>query len=163
MIGKFLDFFRTMFVKPKKDEKSFDVDLIREWEGLRLEAYLDTGGVWTIGYGHTKTAKQGMVISKQQAEDLLWQDVEWADKAVKALVNVPLNHNQRSALVSFVYNIGTTQFRNSTLLRKLNKGDYQGASKEFLRWTYDNGKFIQGLKNRRRAELKRFLDGDRQT
>lgn len=140
---------------PSKVE--WNTDLIRRWEGLRLKAYLDTGGVWTIGYGHTATARPGMVITQKEAEYLLAKDTKWARGAVEELVKVPLNNNQREALLSFTYNLGRSQFSKSTLLRKLNKEDYQGAAKEFLRWVYDNGKFIQGLKNRRKDEVRVFL------
>lgn len=156
MIHKFLLFFRELFTEPE-DSPDYEIDLIKKWEGLRLQAYLDTGDVWTVGYGHTRTARKGMRITEAEAEYLLAQDVKWAVQAVDNLVHVPLNKNQRSALVSFVYNVGRTQFANSTLLKKLNMKDYQGASKEFLRWVYDNGRFIPGLKNRRKDELKRFI------
>lgn len=163
MIGKWLDFIRSYFqedkktpVEPIREQFSYDTDLIKKWEGLRLKAYKDTGGVWTIGYGHTATARPGMVITLQEAEYLLAKDVKWAVQGVKDLFVVPLTHGQRSALVSFVYNLGVSQVAGSTLRRKLNAGDYQGASKEFLRWVYDNGQFIQGLKNRRKDEVRKF-------
>lgn len=157
MISKILSFLKSRFSLTQKDEKGFDTDLIKRWEGLELEAYLDTGGVWTIGYGHTKTARPGQRITKAEADYLLAKDVKWASEAVEKRVKVPLNRNQRSALVSFVYNIGESQFASSTLLKKLNNSDYAGAAKEFMRWVYDNGRFIKGLQNRRREEFKTFV------
>lgn len=159
MISKFLSFFRDIFIPPERKavEVDYDIDLIKKWEGLRLDAYQDTGGVWTIGYGHTKTARPGMRITQAEADYLLAQDVKWAVEAVNDLVKVPINRNQKSALVSFTYNLGKSQVARSTLIKKLNNKDYQGASKEFLRWVYDNGRFIPGLKNRRKDEMKRFL------
>ena len=149
----------TMLRENGAPTKTFDVDLIKKWEGLRLAAYQDTGGVWTIGYGHTHTAKPGMVITKEEAERLLWVDVKWAKDAVERYVHVPLTHGQKSALVSFTYNVGVSAFRKSTLLMKLNAGDYAGASDQFMRWVYDNGKRIQGLANRRKDEKRVFDDG----
>mgnify|MGYP003652696387 CR=1 FL=1 len=146
---------------PKEPEgKLFDVDLIKRWEGLRLKAYQDGGGVWTIGFGHTKTVTPTMKITAAQAEELLLQDIAWASEAVEQLVTVPLNFDQRSVLISFVYNIGRTQFSTSTLLRVLNKGAYEKAGQQLLRWVHDNGQFVQGLRNRREDELRRFISNE---
>lgn len=137
-------------------------EIIKEREGLRLTAYQDTGGVWTIGYGTTAmagvgiTPKRGMKITQAEAERYLDLYLKKVEAQVFALVNVPLNVNQFSALVSFVYNLGPTQVRGSTLLRKLNAGDYKGASNEFGRWVYDNGVKLEGLVTRRRMEKALF-------
>lgn len=136
----------------KPPSRVHDTYLIRKWEGCKLVAYQDTGGVWTIGYGHTKTAKPGMMISEEAAEELLRGDLEWVQDVLNSSVQVPINQAQYDVLASFVYNIGGTQFRNSTLLRKLNAYDYVGVTEEFLRWKYDNGRVIQGLLNRREDE-----------
>lgn len=133
-------------------------DVVREFEGLRLEAYLDTGGVWTIGYGHTgEEVKRGLTIGLAQAETWLTEDLREAEGYVSKLVKVGLTQNQFDALVSFVYNIGGTAFGYSTLLRKLNAGDYEGAANQLLRWNKDNGKVIGGLTNRRKKERELFL------
>lgn len=133
-------------------------DVVREFEGLRLEAYLDTGGVWTIGYGHTgEEVKRGLTIDLAQAETWLTEDLREAEGYVSKLVKVGLTQNQFDALVSFVYNIGGTAFGYSTLLRKLNAGDYEGAANQLLRWNKDNGKVIGGLTNRRKKERELFL------
>lgn len=133
-------------------------DVVREFEGLRLEAYLDTGGVWTIGYGHTgEEVRRGLTIDLAQAETWLTEDLREAEGYVSKLVKVGLTQNQFDALVSFVYNIGGTAFGYSTLLRKLNAGDYEGAANQLLRWNKDNGKVIRGLTNRRKRERELFL------
>lgn len=126
-------------------------------EGLRLQAYRDTGGVPTVGYGHTKGVKMGDVITKEQAEQFLRDDVYQAVMYVNNLVKVHLGQNQFDALVDFVFNVGPEQFRTSTLLKLLNTGDYIAASKQFARWRYDNGKEIAGLIARRKDETELFL------
>lgn len=133
-------------------------DIIKKHEGLRLEAYMPTpNDVWTIGYGHTKTAKPGMKITEDHAEDLLLSDIAWAENAVNNLVTVYLTQNQFDALVSFVFNVGQGNFANSTLLRMLNKEDYKGAADQFLRWNKQKGKVLNGLTKRREEERKLFL------
>ena len=134
------------------------LDLIKSFEGLRLEAYLPTpNDVLTIGYGHTKTVKIGMVITEAQATSLLQQDLEWVEHAVNKPVTIPITQNQYDALCSFTYNLGGPNFRSSTLLKKLNAGDYEGASLELLRWDKQAGKVLKGLTRRRQAELELFI------
>ena len=135
-----------------------NVELIKESEGLRLTAYLPTpNDVWTIGYGHTKTAKPGMHITKAGAEELLKHDLAWVEEALKKHVKVPLTQNQYDALASFVYNLGASNFKRSTLLKLLNKGDYQGAADQLLRWDKQKGKVLRGLTIRRNHERNLFL------
>lgn len=135
-----------------------DVELIKESEGLRLRAYLPTpNDVWTIGYGHTKTARPGMKITQRGAEELLKQDLAWVEAALARYVKVPLTQNQYDALASFVYNLGATNFKNSTLLKKLNAGDYQGAADQLPRWNKQKGKVLRGLTTRRAKERTLFL------
>lgn len=142
--------------KPKKVK---NVDMIKEHEGLRLEAYLPTpNDVWTIGYGHTSTAKKDMVISEEQAETLLRQDIAWVEDAINKNVVVSLTQNQYDALASLVYNIGAGAFAKSTLLRMLNMGDYAGAAEQFGRWNKQKGKVLNGLTRRREEERKLFLE-----
>jgi lysozyme len=133
------------------------LELIKRFEGCRTEAYLCPANVWTIGYGHTKTAKPGLRITLSQAEALLKQDLIGFEKYVNNAVKVPLNQNQYDALVSFTFNVGTGAFFKSSLLRKLNIGDYSGAANEFPRWVYGGGKKLLGLERRRRAERDLFL------
>ena len=133
---------------------------LKELEGFRKDAYKDTGGVWTIGYGtimlNGKPVEQGMSITDPEAEVALQADLAWAQTAVNQLVRVPLKQSMYDALVSFVYNVGMNAFSKSTMLRKLNLKDYAGASKEFSRWVYDNGKEIKGIVARRRIEQSMF-------
>ena len=132
--------------------------LIEKFEGLRLTAYQDMVGVWTIGYGHTgPDVKPGLVISQQQAAQLLINDLARFNNGVNALVTVKLNQNQFDALVSFAFNLGVGSLKKSTLLRKLNAGDVQGAALQFKSWNKAGGKVLTGLTRRREAEMKLFL------
>ena len=126
--------------------------LVKAHEGLRLEAYQDTSGIWTIGYGHTHGVKVGDSISAERAEQLLEADLTEAERAVAALVKVPLTDNQFSALVSFVFNLGEGVFARSTLLRKLNEGGHGLVPACLKSWIFDNGKVLRGLVKRRAAE-----------
>lgn len=137
-------------------------EAIKEHEGLRLVAYLDSVGVWTIGYGDTgPDVVKGLTITKEQAEERLRKRLVEFEGYVNRYVKVKLTQNQFDALVSLVYNIGPTNFNSSTLLLKLNAGDYVGAADQFLVWNKGrvNGKLvvIKGLVNRRRKERELFL------
>lgn len=135
--------------------------IIREAEGLRLEAYLCPAGKWTIGYGHTGAdVHEGLVISEADADGLLSSDIKWAEEAVSSAVKVPITSNQFSALVDFTFNVGAGNFRSSTLLRKLNAGDVAGAAEEFGKWTKAGGKVLPGLVKRRAAGRDLFLSPD---
>ena len=130
----------------------------KEFEGLRLNAYQDSGGVWTIGYGHTgKDVKRGMTITQEQANDLLKKDVQWAVDCVNKAVTQAVNQNQFDAMVDFTFNVGCGAFRGSTLLRKFNAGDSAGAAEEFLRWKFVKGVEVVGLLRRRQADRTLFL------
>lgn len=132
------------------------LELIKTFEGLRLEAYKCPAGVWTIGYGHTKSVRKGTKITQAEADELLLEDVAWVKNTVDSAVKVELSANQVSALYSFVYNVGAGAFRSSTLLRKLNQGDYTAATGQFKRWNKGGGKVLKGLVRRRAAEAKLF-------
>ena len=130
---------------------------IKQEEGLKLTSYLCPSKVWTIGWGHTLTAKPGMTITKEQAESLFSKDIARFEDAVNSYVKVPLNQNQFDALVSFVYNVGAGNFFQSTLLKVLNQKNYDQASKEFLRWNKgSDGNVLPGLVTRRTSESKLF-------
>lgn len=135
--------------------------LIKQFEGLRFYAYPDpatNGDPWTIGYGHTgPEVKKGLKITAEQADKYLVGDVSRFVSCVEGHVIPILNDNQFSAVISLVYNIGAAAFLNSTLLKCLNKGDYSGAAKEFLKWDKAAGKKMPGLTRRRAAESKLFL------
>lgn len=140
------------------------IDLIKQWEGFRAKAYKDTGGVWTVGYGHTSDSQMAVgastVVTQAQAESLLRGDLAEAENAVSRLVKVTLSQSQFDALVSFTYNLGEGQLQKSTLLKKLNTGDYQSVPSELQKWVYDNGKKQPGLVNRRAAEAGLWVKGD---
>lgn len=130
--------------------------LIRQAEGLRLRAYKCPAGVWTIGYGTTAGVKEGQIITRERAEELLRDDVKRFEDQVLRLVKVQLTQGQLDALVSFTYNLGAANLGNSTLLRLLNAGDYKGAAAQFDRWTKAGGKELPGLVKRRAAERALF-------
>ena len=140
------------------------LEKLKQWEGLRTNAYQDSGGVWTIGYGHTAAAgtpapHQGMVITASEAEDILLKDLTQYEAAVENNVKVKLNDNQFAALVSFAFNVGINAFKNSTLLKKLNQGNFDAVPTELMKWTKAGGKKLQGLVNRRRAEGYLWMEG----
>lgn len=133
------------------------INLIKQFEGCRLEAYYCPAGVLTIGYGHTKIVSPGLHITQQKANELLALDLALFEAAVAQLVKVPLTQCQVDALISFVYNVGVGAFTSSTLLKKLNAKDYVGAASEFSRWNKASGAPLAGLTKRREAERKLFL------
>lgn len=141
----------------------FGIDLICGFEGLRLNAYDDGVGVWTIGYGTTIypngiKVKRGDTCTLQQAKDYMAHDLKRFERAVSENVKVDLNQNQFDVLVSLTYNIGIGAFTKSTLLKKLNSGDYKGASGQFDVWVNAGGKRLDGLVKRRGTEKALFLD-----
>lgn len=136
---------------------SAGINLIKEFEGVRLKAYKCPAGVYTIGVGHTSAAgppvvKQGMEITNAQAMKILSQDLIQFENGVDAAVKVPLTQNQFDALVSFTFNVGLGAFQKSTLLKKLNAGQYDAVPAELMKWTKAGGKELPGLVRRRRAE-----------
>ncbi|CAH5882731.1 lysozyme [Enterobacter hormaechei] len=138
------------------------IALIKQFEGCKLTAYQDSVGVWTIGYGWTqpvdgKPIRAGMTIKQETAERLLKTGLVSYESDVSRLVKVGVTQGQFDALVSFTYNLGARSLSTSTLLRKLNAGDYAGAADEFLRWNKAGGKVINGLTRRREAERALFL------
>lgn len=133
------------------------LDLIKQFEGLRLKAYKCPADVWTIGYGHTSAAgqpavKSGMSITEAQANKILAADLGQYEDAINNSVKVDLTQNQFDALVSFVYNVGIGAFQKSTLLKKLNANQYDAVPGELMKWTKGGGKELPGLVRRRRAE-----------
>lgn len=133
------------------------IDMIKGFEGFRTYPYTCPGGSLTIGYGTTMKPGQYTSVTKEQAEALLRKTVSGFERSVKSLVAVPLNQNQYDAMVSFTYNVGVGALKRSTLLKKLNAGDYQGAADELLRFTKANGKVLDGLVKRREKERTLFL------
>ncbi|MFC5353635.1 lysozyme [Azospirillum himalayense] len=152
-------------------------DLARHFEGLSRTAYRCPAGVWTIGYGHTRSVSPGDTVTTERAERLLADDLAEAASAVDGAVTVPLTDGQRAALIDFVFNVGPGRpgrgkdpgkdgfvrlrsGRPSTLLRKLNAGDAEGAAAEFGAWVYGGGRVLPGLVRRRRAEELLFRGAD---
>jgi lysozyme len=135
------------------------LNLTKEFEGLRLKAYKCPASVWTIGFGHTSEAgapivTPDLVITKTEAEEILKRDLVQYENSVSSMVKVPLRQRQFDALVSFVYNVGETQFSKSTLLKRVNAGRFDEVPAEFMKWTRGGGKELPGLIRRRRAEVK---------
>lgn len=139
------------------------LDLIKKYEGCKLVAYQDIVGIWTIGYGTTAAADvgikpaYGMTITLDRAEDLLRQGVDKFASTVDALITANVNANEFGACVSLAYNIGTTAFAKSTVLRELNAGRKDKAAAAFRMWNKAGGEVIQGLVKRREAEIALFL------
>ena len=132
------------------------VELIKEFEGCKQVAYQDSVGVWTIGYGHTKDVYEGQLAIKKTIEKWLQEDLEEFESYVSKLVKVELNQNQFDALVAWTYNLGPTNLKESTMLRKLNYGDYESVPDEMRRWNKAGGEVLNGLVRRRDAEANLF-------
>mgnify|MGYP003135650928 FL=1 len=137
--------------------------LIKHFEGCPTDdegnviAYQDAVGVWTIGYGHTKGVQEGDKWSKEKAEFMLWRELdEEYEEYVNDYVHVPLNQTQFDALCSWVYNLGPANFKRSTLLKKLNNGEYDEIPAQIKRWNKAGGKVLEGLVRRRNAEALMF-------
>jgi len=131
------------------------LQLIKNFEGCRLEAYDDGTGTWTIGWGHTP-ATPGQTITQSQADEMLMADLVRFEKCVNDAVSHSINPNQFAALVSFAYNLGCGSLDGSTLLADVNAGDYKAAASEFGRWTFAGGVELEGLVRRRAAEAALF-------
>lgn len=134
-------------------------ELLRDVEGCRLKAYQDVGGVWTIGYGDTGPwVRPGTKISQQEAEGRLMTRVQNEfGPAIDQMVKVPLEPHQRAALISWAYNVGLGAAQRSTLIRKLNEGDYDAVPVELRKWKKASGRTVQGLINRREKEVALWL------
>lgn len=133
------------------------LEMIKKFEGFREHPYICPGGQLTIGYGKAIKPGEYTSITKGEAEVLLRNTVASFERSVKKLVTVPLNQNQYDALVSFAYNVGIGSFKRSTLLKKLNAGDYTGAADELPKWNKSKGKILKGLVRRREIERNLFL------
>jgi lysozyme len=133
------------------------VGLIKSYEGCKLTAYKCPAGVWTIGYGHTRTARPGMTITQAEANRLFEEDVSKFEASVRNLVKVTLNQGQYDALVSLCYNIGAEALRRSSLLRFLNQGRHNTAALELLRFVYAGKQRLPGLVARRNKEYDLFI------
>ena len=131
--------------------------LIKQFEGLRLKAYLCPAGIWTIGYGHTSGVSPNSFITIQEADEYLHRDVATIEMQLNKL-NLSLRQCQWDAIVSFVFNVGMGNFKASTLLAKIRiNPDDNSIIDEFLRWVYANGKVMRGLQKRRLTEMKLYF------
>lgn len=155
--------FKTWSQAGKQDDDlKPGVELIKKFEGCRLEAYLCPAGVWTIGYGHTgPNVKAGLKITQADAEALLLSDIDRFARAVDTWIKVDLTNNQRCALISFTFNVGIGALQESTLRKRLNNGEdpVKVAMEELPRWNKGDGKILEGLVSRRRAEVELFCHG----
>ena len=140
------------------------LSLIKKFEGCKLESYKCAAGVWTIGFGSTSGVVKGMEISQERADMLLLEDVEVFEEAVNNLVKVDLEQNQFDALVAWTFNLGSTNLKNSTLLKVLNDKNYEGVPEQIKRWnkaTVDGERqVLEGLVRRREAESLLFTGED---
>jgi len=132
------------------------VALVKKFEGCKLKAYLCPAQIPTIGFGHTHGVKLGDRCTQEQADKWLLSDLNATERTINEFVTVKITQNQRDALASFIYNVGPGAFKNSTLARKLNNGDYTGAAAEFAKWTKAGGRTLPGLISRRAAERALF-------
>ncbi len=137
------------------------IDLLKSFEGLRLASYQDGAGICTIGYGHTKGATEGQVITELEAESMLREDLKMAETAINQSVHVAITQHQFDAMACFAFNVGCAAFRQSSVLRLLNSGNSAWAAESFLKWNKIrvNGELAEcpGLTRRREAERNLFL------
>lgn len=149
--------------RPQRRCNAAGVAIIKQFEGLRLEAYRCPAARWTIGFGSTKGVRPGMVITEEEAEARLKIDLRDAEEAVSRMVRTKISDDQFSALVSLVFNCGCDAIAKSTLIRKLNAQDVWGSFSEFPRWCHSGGQVLPGLIRRRAAEQALFKPkpGDR--
>lgn len=162
MWAMILEWLVSLFTSGNRTVKN--IEIIKESEGLRLEAYLPTpNDKWTIGYGHTKGVARGQRITKDQAETYLREDLDWVEACINKLVKVPLSQNQFDAVASLVFNIGQGNFERSSVLRNLNLSKYKEAADSFLMWNKQTNKttgkleVLKGLDIRRKKERELFL------
>ena len=132
------------------------IDLVKKFEGCKLEAYQCAAGVWTIGYGSTHGVQKGHVWTQERAEVMLVNELEEYGKYVEELVTLPINQCQFDALTSWTFNLGPSNLQSSTMLKVLNQGDYEGVPYQIKRWNKVNGQVNDGLIRRREAEALLF-------
>jgi|TARA_Y100000310_G_C20381399_1_gene668290 lysozyme len=137
--------------------------LIKKFEGCKLKAYQDSVDVWTIGYGHTKGVEEGQEITQDEAEEMLASELEEYEGYISDMVECDLEQCQFDALVAWVYNLGPTNLKSSTLLKRLNwfsgggsESDFEDVPEQIKRWNKAGGKVLQGLVRRREAEALLF-------
>lgn len=133
--------------------------IVRQFEGCKLTAYQDGGGVWTVGYGHTAGAREGLVWTQDQAESALTTDLQNAAMGLFGLIKAKLSDKQMAALISLAFNVGANALKGSTLINAVNDGRWADAVRQFIAWDHDNGKEVKGLLRRRLVEATTYLEG----
>ena len=136
------------------------LSLIKKFEGCELKAYQDSVDVWTIGYGHTKGVEDGQEITQEEAEEMLASELDEYEGYINDLVECDLEQCQFDALVAWVYNLGPTNLRSSTMLKRLNSNDLEDVPSQIKRWNKAGGKVLKGLVRRREAEALLFEGND---
>ena len=136
------------------------LSLIKKFEGCELTAYQDSVDVWTIGYGHTKGVEDGQEITQEEAEEMLASELDEYEGYINDLVECDLEQCQFDALVAWVYNLGPTNLRSSTMLKRLNSNDLEDVPSQIKRWNKAGGKVLNGLVRRREAEALLFEGND---
>lgn len=136
------------------------IALIKKFEGCELKSYKCAAGVWTIGYGHTTLVEKNQEITQEEADIILLADLEVYEDAVNKASTVPLEQHQFDALVSWTFNLGGANLNASTMLKVLNKGEYEEVPAQIKRWNKAGGKVLQGLIRRREAEALLFAGKD---
>jgi len=135
------------------------IALTKSFESCRLQSYQDSGGVWTVGWGHVgPEVIAGLVWTQEQADEQFLTDTAWANGVVSSSVTEPVNQNQHDALVDFTFNVGSGNFTGSTLLRLVNLGRFDDAAQQFGLWVHAGGQVISGLVRRRQAEANLFQE-----
>ena len=147
---------KVAYIGEKMKISKEGIALIKKFEGIELQAYQDSVGVWTIGYGHTKGVKEGDNISLKKAEEMLEEELVEYEGYINNMVELGLEQNQFDALVAWVYNLGPTNLRQSTLLKVLNQGLFNEVPYEIKRWNKAGGEVLNGLVRRREAEALLF-------
>jgi len=132
------------------------ISLIKKFEGCEYNAYKCAADVLTIGYGHTKDVKEGDLVTQQEAENLLTKDLEEFEGYVLDAVEMPMSQHQFDAMVSWTFNLGPNNLKSSSMLKVLNKGDYEDVPAQIKRWNKAGGKVLEGLTRRREAEALLF-------
>jgi len=140
--------------------------ILKHYEGCSLDVYRDPIGIPTIGYGSifgldgNRVSMGHRDITEGEATDLLFRSCRQAERSVARLVSIRLTSNQRSALISFIYNVGSGNFQRSTMRMKLNREDHTGAAGEFWKWRRAGGRILKGLVRRRKSEERLFKEQD---
>jgi len=132
------------------------LSLIKKFEGCELEAYKCAAGVWTIGYGSTKGVKEGDTLTEEETDNLLLHEMDEYEGYVLEAVEMPLSQHQFDAIVSWTFNLGPSNLKASTMLKVLNKGNYEDVPAQIKRWNKAGGKVLEGLIRRREAEALLF-------